>query len=282
MKILFQTNNRKIAQLEHEHRKLVESGYEIVPFGYLYDGNKITFTGLDDITSEDNILLRSSIRVLRELAVNCIEYSPNNLTSLKQTLDYYLDKFEVTNFPESEHFLNKQPGEYEIQMVCEVLDKKYGKDVFIKPINDLKLFSGTLIPKGQTLRSILEEKNELERVRQEPFDQVLVSHYCPLLREEVRCYVVDSKVVTISRYRYEGKYNTDPLSPDVYKFYQDFAQNIIDTVYKPGNNFTIDLCTTSTFDVKVVEYNCLTSSGLYECNTKDLFSALERYYYGNN
>lgn len=282
MKILFQTNNRKIAQLEHEHRKLVESGYEIVPFGYLREGFRIIFTGLEEISPKDNLLLRSGIPILRDLAVNCIGYSPNNLTDIKSTLDYYTERFDVVNFPESVHYLNKHPGKYAIQMVCEVLDKKFPKDTFIKPINDLKLFSGTLIPKGITLRSILDEKNELERVIKEPFDKVVVSHYCPLLREEVRCYVVDSKVVTISRYRYEDKYNTEPLAPEVYKAYQDFAQNVIDTVYKPGNNFTIDLCTTATGDVKVVEYNCLTASGLYECNTKDLFSALETYYYGDS
>ena len=67
MKILVQTNKRQHHQLEHEFKKLEESGFEIIPFGYYLseDSKSITFTGLDDFDTSTPFVLRANIEVLR-------------------------------------------------------------------------------------------------------------------------------------------------------------------------------------------------------------------------
>lgn len=112
-----------------------------------------------------------------------------------------------------------------------------------------------------------------------PVATVLVSNNIQDIVEEVRCYVVNKKVVTISRYMYNGKLDMTPLNTLFHNQYVDYAQHIIDTVYAPSTEFTIDLCQLKNGSLKVVEYNCLNSSGLYECDSKALFTALKEFHY---
>ena len=108
-----------------------------------------------------------------------------------------------------------------------------------------------------------------------------VSSNVRTINEEVRCYVVNKKVVTVSRYRFRGQPNINPLPPGREKEYIAYAQRVINAIYAPCDNFTIDICLVDEQNFfQVVEYNCLTASGLYGCNTKILFNALKEYYYG--
>lgn len=301
MKILLQTNNRNEKLLEHEHKKLVESGFEIVPFGYVETKeHSITFedefeesrelfnhrfniqkpislTGLEDLSPTEEIIARVSIPIIRRIYDLGIvkNVTPNFLSSIK----YNPHQFTISTMPSSPHFLNKTPDEFEITLLIDVLDLRFKQDMFIKPDNDLKQFSGTVVPSGKTLREVLEEKNELITALKSPIANVLISSNIKEIIEEVRCYVVNKKVVTLSRYRYEGKLNMTPLNELFHKQYSDFAQHIIDTVYYPSSEFTIDICQLSNGELKVVEYNCLNASGLYECDSKALFTALKEFHY---
>ena len=64
--------------------------------------------------------------------------------------------------------------------------------------------------------------------------------------------------------------------------YMSYAQSIVSDVYSPSTEFTIDIAKTKEQGLKVIEYNCLNSSGLYECDTKALFTALKEYHYPEN
>lgn len=301
MKILLQTNNRNEKLLEHEYKKLVESGFEIVPFGYIEtEGKSVTFgeyetepmskyfcrfniqkpitlTGLEDLKPNEEIIARVSIPIIKRIYDLGIvrNVSTNFLSSIK----YNPHQFTISTMPQSYEFLNKTPGQFEMNILIHVLDLVFNSDMFIKPDNDLKQFSGTLVPSGKTLRQVLEEKNELTTALKHPVATVLVSNNIQKIMEEVRCYVVNKKVVTISRYRYDGKLNMTPLNELFHNQYVDYAQHIIDNLYAPSTEFTIDLCQLANGSLKVVEYNCLNSSGLYECDSKTLFTALKEFHY---
>jgi hypothetical protein len=294
MKILLQTNNRKESQLSHEFNKLNESGFEVIPFGYIVskpDSKEgwfgipppvITLTGLEDLKPSDEIITRSCIPLTKLIKCDRLETSiDKNIPSFSSTIQYDSKDFDIRNIPTSDFFLNKKKDNWNVTSIINILDYSYKHLVFIKPLNDLKLFSGTLVPIGKTLREVLIEKNELKLIKNF-LELVLISKYCPVIEEEIRCYAVNKRVVTLSRYRFEDRLDferklefNDPHSRKI----KGFAQHVIDTVYCPCDNFTIDIARLDTKELKVIEYNCLTTSGLYEANTKDLFTALKGYYY---
>ena len=293
MKILLQTNNRKQSQLEHEFKKLTESGFEVVPFGYIIDKpvNQqellssppiINITGLEDLKPSDEVITRACIPLVKLIKCDKLETNlDQNIPLFSNTIQYNSRDFDVQNIPTSDFFLNKRKGSWNITSIINILDCRYTHLVFVKPLDDLKLFSGTLIPIGKTLREVLIDKNELKLIKNF-LELVLVSKYCPVIEEEIRCYVVNKRVVTVSRYRFEDRLDFErslEFNHPYTRKIRSFAQHVIDTVYCPCDNFTIDIARLDTKELKVIEYNCLTTSGLYEADTKDLFTALKEYYY---
>ncbi len=294
MKILLQTNNRKQCQLEHEFKKLTESGFEVVPFGYIINkpvnqqelfgslSSTISLTGLEDLKPNDELITRACIPLVK--LIKCDKLVSNldkNIPSFSSTIQYDSKDFDIRNIPTSDFFLNKKKDNWNVTSIINILDYSYKHLVFIKPLNDLKLFSGTLVPIGKTLREILIEKNELKLIKNF-LELVLISKYCPVIEEEIRCYVVNKRVITLSRYRFEDRLDFErslEFNHPYTRKIRSFAQHVIDTVYCPCDNFTIDIARLDTKELKVIEYNCLTTSGLYEADTKDLFTALKEYYY---
>lgn len=288
MKILLQTNRRNETLLNKEYNKLVESGFEIIPFGYLYEKEQTTrdvyglpktivrITGLEDFDQTEQIYTRVCIPVLKDIFIKGM---CTNIPSFKNTIQYNSRSFRLDSLPINSEFLNKTEGKFLSTYLLNILDNKYLKDIFMKPNDDLKLFSGTLVPSGKTLREVLTDKNELQTVLNQITSAVHLSSNILEIAEEIRCYVVNKKVVTISRYKYDNLYNTNPISSKDTLDFINYAQSMIDNVYSPCDNFTIDIARLKDDTLKVIEYNCLTTSGLYECDSKALFTALKNYYY---
>lgn len=294
MKILLQTNNRKQSQLEHEFKKLTESGFEVVPFGYIVGKPRteeglfgslppiINLTGLEDLKPSDEIITRSCIPLTK--LIKCDKLKTNlyqDIPLFNHTIQYNVRDFDVRRIPDSDYFLNKRKGSWDITAILNILDLVYEFPVFVKPLNDLKLFSGTLVPAGKTLREILIEKNELVLIKNF-LEEVLISCYCPEIVQEIRCYVVNRQIITASCYRFEDRLifekRIDEDKPSTRQL-RRFVKHIIDDVYHPCDNFTIDVAKLKNNEHKIIEYNCLTTSGLYEANTVSLFKSLRDYYY---
>ena len=273
MKILLQTNRRNETQLLKEYNKLVESGFDVVPFGYIKKENVISITGLEHISEEEQTYTRVCIPVLRDLFIKGLKC---DRVGFSNTIQYNARSFRLDSLPISEELMNKTPNKFESSFVLDVLDKVFDQNVFMKPNDDLKLFSGTIVPQGQTLRETLLQKNELNYVLEHIASAVHCSSNLLDIEEEVRCYVVNKKVITISKYKstIDTELHIKQSEP-----YFEYAQNIINSVYAPSDNFTIDIAKLKNGSFKTIEYNCLTSSGLYNCDSKKLFTALKEYYY---
>lgn len=288
MKILLQTNRRNETLLNKEYDKLVQSGFEIIPFGYLYEKEEkvrgiygiprtfVKLTGLEDLSEDEQIYTRVCIPVLRDIFIKGMETSYSNF---RETIQYNARSFRLDVLPINNELMNKTENKFLSSYILNVLDNKYKKDLFMKPNDDLKLFSGTLVPAGKTLREVLTEKNEIGTVLNQITAAVHMSSNILDIQEEVRCYVVGKKVITMSRYKLDGKYNTDQLTINDSIDILNYAQSMIDTLYSPCDNFTIDIARLKDDTLKVIEYNCLTSSGLYDCDSRALFTALQKYYY---
>jgi glutathione synthase/RimK-type ligase-like ATP-grasp enzyme len=97
------------------------------------------------------------------------------------------------------------------------------------------------------------------------------------IQQEIRCWVVGGKVITISQYKLGRRVTYKNLDFDEEAF--EFAQSMVD-IYRPAEAFCIDICRTAD-GMRIVEINCINCSGFYDMNTQKLLYALEQHFNKN-
>ncbi len=159
--------------------------------------------------------------------------------------------------------------------VCFFGAAKATEKVFMRPTQDLKAFSGlTLNP------------DELEDWQQRVFDgesstrtamltmatPVLVAPVKVILREW-RFFVVDGALRGWSQYAAHGRRDRDgDVPPDV----RAYAQKLVDQ-WQPAACFVLDIGETKD-GLGAIEVNTLNSSGVYACDVRAIFTAIEDFY----
>lgn len=140
---------------------------------------------------------------------------------------------------------------------------------FIRPVEDLKQFNGTMTNAEEIARwmSSVESGNF-------SFDEnVVVSVASPKnIQMEWRYFVVDGKIVSGSSYRFKGlRLVKREEDPDVIAEAQLMADK-----WLPHENVVMDLALTEE-GLKVVEFNCLNSSGFYYHDVRAIAKSLTEY-----
>lgn len=147
----------------------------------------------------------------------------------------------------------------------------YGKEMFVKPTSDLKIFNACVVEERKTLKRVIEENGLI-------FDDlkgktVLFSDLQDITGE-YRCIMKGNTLIGISKYFESGKLDLFGNIPElIIKKAQEFAKK-----YHPAEIYTMDLCETKQGDIKIVEYNCWNTSGLYNINLSDFFSQVNQHY----
>lgn len=144
---------------------------------------------------------------------------------------------------------------------------------FIRPCIDNKAFTGTLLkPEGyQTWLERLqdgESSNELNFNLKEP---VLVAPV-KLISREIRFFIIKEKIITHSTYRLGGKTKYFDSSMTDAKAIQFVEERIKE--WQPAEGFVIDVALTND-GYKVIEINCINSSGYYACDVYKIIMELE-------
>lgn len=134
--------------------------------------------------------------------------------------------------------------------------------VFIKSVRD-KLHTGMVIEP--------EDKNWwiVEQTEPDGEDEMLLSPV-QKISQEWRFFIVDGKVISGSQYRHDG---VRRLREPVADWVWDTAQKYAD-MWLPTPNVVMDLCAVND-GVKVVEFNCLNSSGFYNSDVCAIVKALD-------
>lgn len=140
---------------------------------------------------------------------------------------------------------------------------------FIRPIEDLKQFNGTMTSAEEITRwmSSVESGNF-------SFDEnVVVAVSKPKqIKMEWRYFVVNRKIVTGSSYRFNGlRLTRREEDPKVLAEAQKFADG-----WLPHETVVMDLALTED-GLKVVEFNCLNASGFYYHNIRDFAKSVTEY-----
>ncbi len=141
---------------------------------------------------------------------------------------------------------------------------------FARPTRDTKVFSGQVFMRHSWNEYVAHviENNSSNIIT----DKTKV-FICPLkiIYQEIRCWVVNGKVITMSQYKLGNRITYQNLDHDEEAF--KFAQNMAD-IYQPARAFVIDICRTE-IGFKIVEINCINCAGFYDMNFQKLLVALE-------
>ncbi|MBD1863731.1 MULTISPECIES: ATP-grasp domain-containing protein [Trichocoleus] len=149
------------------------------------------------------------------------------------------------------------------------LDPK--EPIFVRPCSDHKTFAGFIIEPDK-LQAWQEQIFGISDGYATLTPETLVLSATPkLIYEEYRFFVIDGQVITGSLYKAGDhlRYSQD-CDEEARAFAESAAQ-----VWQPDRAFVIDIATTPN-GPKIIEINCLTSSGFYEADVDCLVGALEK------
>lgn len=152
---------------------------------------------------------------------------------------------------------------------------------FIKPIGQQKAFNGVVCTweQYQSWRSQIGQGDVSGYYRLTMDTVVMVNRVIEIARE-YRFFVVGGEVVTGSLYRDNDVRQDRPFFDSPW-----FSQPVADYVMMrarewpfPVRNFVLDVAELPSGELKILEVNCINTSGLYACDANKIVTALERYW----
>lgn len=197
-----------------------------------------------------------------------------NLASVAKKYDWYPGSlyndnhdFNVYGPKYGNHLLN---SDNKIINFGDKIPEDFNEIFFARPTKDTKAFSGQPFSKEswEEWSKEIEDSSLKQTLTKET--QILIA---PLktIQQEIRCWIVDGKPVTISQYKIGSRVNY--LNMDNNQEAQIFAKQICD-LYCPAEAFVLDICLYQD-EYKVVEINCINCSGFYDGDMSKLIQALE-------
>jgi hypothetical protein len=154
----------------------------------------------------------------------------------------------------------------------EDFEWKVNEKKFIRPCLDDKVFLAKVYAKDEweTHKSYLLTNGHVTSLTPETRIQVSTPK---LISKEIRCWVVDGKVITASQYRLGSRVFNDP---NVEQDAIDFAQSMVN-LFQLAEVFVIDICL-SDQGWKIVECGCVNSAGFYAADLQKLLMSIEDHF----
>lgn len=226
--------------------------------GYIFRCGTKTINAIVNAQSLSDILPSSSD--------NFLENDKNLLAKLKSGIFFDPERFNFMNYANLElPLLNSDIQYFSFKNQG---DHKFNQDMFIKPSEDNKFFTGGIVPAGMSIKDFV---TNISHINYE-YDQLLVASSLKNITAEYRFYVIEGEVITYSGYKFAG----------VNKYFREMPQELLDVaksyakLYQPHDVFVMDIAETDG-QYKIVEYNCLNGASLYASDKAKLFFSLEDY-----
>lgn len=166
-------------------------------------------------------------------------------------------------------------GLYSITEAMKILENSPEDKVwFIRPSQDLKQFSGrvaeTRVCKDYFGKALIGESSESSKLTPET---MVVLCEPQNIKAEYRWFIVGGKAVTGSYYRHSGElYRQRVTDEKMIAEAQTFADK-----WLPNDNCVMDLALLADGNVRVIEFNNINGSGLYDNDAGAIFDALWEY-----
>lgn len=186
------------------------------------------------------------------------------IAACRRGIFYDEERFDMSKYLPNmkRHLLN---GHGEIMTVRELMDQSFKTPKFVKPGRDLKLFTGAVLDANIKFSEYLDTIQYDTHFHASLDENVIVADPVEILAEW-RFFVVSGSIAAASQYRRFGQMKWTSSVP---RHVMDAAQKMAG-IYKPAKCFTMDLALTGDLDLKIVEYNCINCSGLYNASVGNL------------
>lgn len=235
-----------------------ELGHEVKDIGYI--PVEQTIVGLDQLDPSIPTFFYVSTTVLEMLSQDCIWSKYIHFNDQFDTDKLWTGMYMTK--PRRNDLLNEEPwfGKFK-----DLKDQVY-EPVFVRPISSLKIFPGTVL-KPENLDDWLQNYGH----GIDPETEIAISEYTDIWAEW-RFFVINGEVITGSQYKLNGRLENRPADRDLL-----MIAHAAVTQWLPLPNCVMDLALTKE-GLKVVEFNCIHSSGLYDCNAKKIVTAIAELY----
>lgn len=189
------------------------------------------------------------------------KHSKRNI--LKEELEITFEN--LFDFIPKEYILNV-PYQIDYLKNLNSLDNK----VMLRPIRDNKVITGGLFTSEEltVLKQTYTTFNNAEEFTKE---KLMLSKLQDVVNE-YRFFIIDGKISTYSTYMYNYVYNTEQRVP---KHVIDFAE-YLNVRYPIVTNTVLDICELGTGELKLIEFNNLACSGLYNCDEHKIVADLNK------
>jgi Holliday junction resolvase RusA-like endonuclease len=159
--------------------------------------------------------------------------------------------------------------------VIKIKELEIEDRMFVRPDDDSKSFTGAIFDKD----NFDNWKRKLARIKNNWFstvklDSEVVVSSIKNIDCEIRVFVVNKVPVAFSTYKTNYKSNFKKTKVDEDKVL-NFCKNVIDT-FNPEEMFVVDLAIVEE-EIKIIEFNCFNSSGLYGCDTDKIVCSVNEY-----
>lgn len=152
----------------------------------------------------------------------------------------------------------------------EALPDKWPPLFFARPTKDTKAFSGQVFSREAWDEWSKEIEDSSLKQTLDKETKILIAPI-KTVQQEIRCWVVDGKPVTMSQYKIGSRVNY--MNMDRNQEAEIFCTNMC-KLYCPADAFVMDICLFED-DYKIVEINCINCSGFYDGDMSKLIQALE-------
>ncbi len=152
------------------------------------------------------------------------------------------------------------------------LDWSLDSELFIKPSQDAKIFTGKVFKEIEWQNFVYNKLNDPNERRVNEATKIQVSPSYHLMKE-ARVWIVGRRVVTSSYYRFHG--NID-FEESVAIEGLDFAQKMAEH-FNVADAYVMDIALTLD-GWKIMEVNCINSAGFYKGDVKAIVEALESFF----
>lgn len=175
----------------------------------------------------------------------------------------------------SDHYGNhlfNDPKESQIMTIGNAHDEtmEENKLYFMRPVKDLKSFSGTVVNKKEFMTFIEEVKSGSYTALNNDVEIVIAPAY--KIEKEWRCFMVDGEVATASQYRNNG--NLEITRGNIPEEMKEFAKSM-SQIWSPEKVFTLDVgLSKNTF--YIIEAQCANTSGFYDCDIEALVNYINK------
>jgi len=207
-----------------------------------------------------------------------IPYGSTLLVKLADELKWKGSYFDKSKFNYVESLKNRDDMLNDNIMTAEeavkfIRQQDQEKDWFIRPSEDLKIFSG-MVMNGRECSDWLVDAISMDSSQAQglgPKTEVVICKPKDI-QAEWRWFVVNRKVVSGSMYRLRGQMKQErELHPKIIQEAQAMADK-----WLPHDNCVMDLALVDNV-IKVIEFNGINASGFYDNDVEAVFDAIWKY-----